>query len=72
MFSATTRFYSFSIHYKPALNIAYNAALQRHGVFKFPGKLYPSPAITEADLEQTQDAILEAVRSTFLNKFFSD
>lgn len=69
---ASCRDYRSAKHDKPALNTAYNAALRRHGVFKSPGKLYPSLAITEADLEQTQDAILEAVRSTFLNQFLSD
>jgi len=64
---ASCRDYRSAKHDKPALNTAYNATLRRHGVFKSPGKLYPSLAITEADLEQTQDAILEAVRSTFLN-----
>ena len=64
---AICRDYRSAKHDEPAQNTAYNAALRKHGVFKSPGKLYPSLAITEADLEQTRDAILEAVRSTFLD-----
>ncbi len=64
---AACRDYRSAKHDEPALNTAYNATLRKHGVFKSPGKLYPSLAITEADLEQTRDAVLEAVRSTFLD-----
>ncbi|WP_323769576.1 aspartate aminotransferase family protein [Antarctobacter sp.] len=64
---AACRDYRSAKHDDPAKNAAYNAALRKHGIFKSPGKLYPSLAITEADLEHTQAAVLEAVRSTFLD-----
>ncbi len=50
-------------HDDPMRNAGYNAALRAHGVFKSPGKLYPSLALTEADLEQTQNAVLAAVQA---------
>lgn len=53
-------------HDDPAQNAAYNATLRKNGIFKSPGKLYPSLAVTEADLEHTKDAILKAVGSAFL------
>jgi len=43
-----------------ALNAAYNTALRAQGVFKSPGKLYPSLALTEDDLALTQSAVTEA------------
>ncbi|MEL6747103.1 MAG: aminotransferase class III-fold pyridoxal phosphate-dependent enzyme [Pseudomonadota bacterium] len=48
-------------HADPHMNATYNAALRQHGVFKSPGKLYPSLAITEADLELTAAAVDKAV-----------
>ena len=54
-------------HDDPAKNAAYNATLRRHGIFKSPGKLYPSLAISKADLEQTHEAVLMAVQSTFVD-----
>ncbi|SLN67496.1 Glutamate-1-semialdehyde 2,1-aminomutase [Roseovarius albus] len=39
---------------------AYNKVLREHGLFKSPGKTYPSLAITEADLDQTHAAIKAA------------
>lgn len=39
----------------------YNKALRESGVFKSPGKLYPSLAITEVDFELTKHAVSEAV-----------
>jgi len=59
----TCRDYRTAKHDDPAINTQYNATLRRHGVFKSPGKLYPSLAITEADLEQTRDAVSQAVMS---------
>ncbi|GAB5446251.1 aspartate aminotransferase family protein [Gymnodinialimonas sp.] len=49
-------------HDDPTRNATYNAALRACGVFKSPGKLYPSLAITEADLELTQAAVAKAVQ----------
>ena len=49
-------------HDDPERNATYNAVLRDHGVFKSPGKLYPSLAITSADLEQTRAAVLAAVQ----------
>jgi glutamate-1-semialdehyde 2,1-aminomutase len=43
------------------INTAYNSTLRRNGIFKSPGKFYPSLAITAADLEQTQIAVTKAV-----------
>ncbi len=63
---AACRDYRSAKHDHPAQNTAYNAALRKHGVFKSPGKLYPSLAVTEADLEHTQDAVSKAVHATFL------
>ncbi|WP_420861876.1 aspartate aminotransferase family protein [Algirhabdus cladophorae] len=48
-------------HDDPAVNATYNDVLRANGVFKSPGKLYPSLAITEHDLEQTHAAIQAAV-----------
>ncbi len=63
---AACRDYRSAKHDHPAQNTAYNAALRKHGVFKSPGKLYPSLAVTEADLEHTQDAVSKAVHAIFL------
>ncbi|MFY0309049.1 aspartate aminotransferase family protein [Leisingera sp. D0M16] len=38
----------------------YNAVLREEGIFKSPGKTYPSLALTEEDLEQTEAAIRKA------------
>ena len=38
----------------------FNATLRGHGIFKAPGKVYPSLALTEADLAQTQSAVIAA------------
>ncbi len=50
-------------HDDPARNALYNSTLRQNGIFKSPGKLYPSLAVTEADLVQTEAAIAEAVRA---------
>lgn len=38
-------------------SVHYNALLRERGIFKAPGKMYPSLALTEADMQQTIDAI---------------
>lgn len=43
------------------LNTKFNQALRSKGVFKSPGKCYPSLAINEDDLEITRNAIAHAV-----------
>lgn len=63
---AACRDYRSAKHEDPAKNAAYNATLRKNGIFKSPGKLYPSLAVTEADLEHTRDAVLKAVESAFL------
>lgn len=37
-------------------NAGFNDTLRRKGIFKSPGKLYPSLALTQTDLEQTDNA----------------
>jgi glutamate-1-semialdehyde 2,1-aminomutase len=39
-----------------AMGAKFNAVLMQEGVFKAPGKTYPSLALTEADFELTQRA----------------
>jgi hypothetical protein len=46
--------------YCGARNAAFNKALRGAGVFKSPGKLYPSLAIDDQDLEWTDRAVREA------------
>ena len=41
----------------------YNQVLRQHGVLKSPSKLYPSLAITQADLSQTEAAVEAAVKA---------
>lgn len=55
------RDYRSAKHDDPARNALYNETLRAHGIFKSPGKLYPSLAVTEADLEQTRFAVAKAV-----------
>ncbi|NSY41376.1 aspartate aminotransferase family protein [Leisingera sp. ANG59] len=38
----------------------YNEVLRQEGIFKSPGKTYPSLALTEVDLDQTETAIRKA------------
>ena len=57
------RDYRTAKHDDPKRNATYNAALRGHGIFKAPGKLYPSLAVTQVDLEQTKAAVQEAVQS---------
>ncbi|NOD64025.1 MULTISPECIES: aspartate aminotransferase family protein [unclassified Ruegeria] len=58
---AECRDYRSASHDDPARNTSYNAALRSHGIFKAPGKLYPSLAVTEEDLDQTREAVRHAV-----------
>ena len=57
------RDYRSARHDDPGQNTIYNETLRRNGIFKSPGKLYPSLAVTEVDLEQTRAAVREAVLS---------
>ncbi|MES0864537.1 aminotransferase class III-fold pyridoxal phosphate-dependent enzyme [Ruegeria sp. SCPT10] len=59
--SSDCRDYRSAKHDDPKRNVLFNDVLRAHGIFKSPGKLYPSLAITKADLEQTQYAIQQAV-----------
>ncbi|MGI9511913.1 MAG: aspartate aminotransferase family protein [Anderseniella sp.] len=43
-----------------ARNLRFNKLLREKGIFKSPGKLYPCLALTDADIEQTIDAIAYA------------
>ena len=49
-------------HDDPAHNAIYNRALRENGIFKSPGKLYPSLAITQSDLDVTREAVQQAVK----------
>lgn len=60
---AACRDYRSARHDDPQQNATYNDVLRRHGVFKSPGKLYPSLAVTEDDLEMTRHAVKHAVAS---------
>lgn len=61
--NATCRDYRSAQHDDPGRNVLYNKTLRRHGVFKSPGKLYASLAITQEDLELTQNAVTQAVQA---------
>lgn len=50
-------------HDNPARNALYNDVLRQHGIFKSPGKLYPSLAVTDDDLAATHAAVLKAVQA---------
>jgi len=43
------------------LNIKYNKALRKRGLFKATGKCYPSLALTDEDIEITKNAVKETV-----------
>ena len=60
---APCRDYRSAAHDDPSRNATYNAALRDAGVFKSPGKLYPSLALTEDDISLTQAAIDAAVEA---------
>jgi glutamate-1-semialdehyde 2,1-aminomutase len=61
------RDYRTAKHDDPAVNATYNATLREHGIFKSPGKLYPSLALTQDDLAQTKAAFEHAARSIAMN-----
>ncbi len=42
---------------------AFNKSLRTHGIFKSPGKTYPSLALTDGDLQQTEYAIEQAAKA---------
>ena len=44
-------------------NTVFNTALRAGGLLKSPAKLYPSLALTTADLEQTEAAIEHAAKT---------
>ncbi|UXX82576.1 aspartate aminotransferase family protein [Roseovarius pelagicus] len=58
---AACRDYRTAKHADPQMNTRYNTSLRRHGVFKSPGKLYPSLALTDQDFELTKNAVEAAV-----------
>ncbi|MEM1301097.1 MAG: aminotransferase class III-fold pyridoxal phosphate-dependent enzyme [Pseudomonadota bacterium] len=60
------RDYRTAQHDDPARNATYNATLRQYGIFKSPGKLYPSLAISAEDLEKTKLAVEKAVSSISL------
>ncbi|MEM9781469.1 MAG: aminotransferase class III-fold pyridoxal phosphate-dependent enzyme, partial [Pseudomonadota bacterium] len=55
--AAEIRDYRSARHRDPQQSAVWNAELRSRGVFKSPGKLYPSLALTEADLAKTRAAI---------------
>ena len=48
-------------HKDPKQNSRYNDTLRKHGIFKSPGKLYPSLALTDDDLDMMRNAVDHAV-----------
>jgi glutamate-1-semialdehyde 2,1-aminomutase len=60
---SSCRDYRSAKHDDPQRNTLYNDTLRQHGIFKSPGKLYPSLAVTKEDLAQTQAAIEKAVEA---------
>jgi len=48
-------------HKDPNMNVIWNKALRENGVFKSPGKLYPSLALVDEDFALTAKAIQTAV-----------
>ncbi|WP_420585280.1 aspartate aminotransferase family protein [Ruegeria sp.] len=60
---AACRDYRSAKHDDPRRSVVYNDNLRANGIFKAPGKLYPSLAVTEADLEQTRAAVEKAVKA---------
>ena len=57
------RDYRTAKHDDPNRNAIYNHVLRDNGVFKSPGKLYPSLAISEADIDLTEQAVNKAVEA---------
>ena len=60
---ANCRDYRSAKHNDPKINETYNAVLRENGIFKSPGKLYPSLAVSAQDLALTQAAIEKAVQA---------
>ncbi|WP_170426918.1 aspartate aminotransferase family protein [Ruegeria arenilitoris] len=60
---ADCRDYRSAQHDDPQRGALYNATLRSNGVFKAPGKVYPSLAVTAADLEHTRLAVEKAVQA---------
>ena len=50
-------------HSDPKINAVWNSTLRAHGVFKSPGKLYPSLALENDDLEMTRSAFKHAAHA---------
>ena len=50
-------------HSDPKINEVWNSTLRTHGVFKSPGKLYPSLALKNDDLELTRAAFKHAANA---------
>ena len=50
-------------HNQPELAALYSQTLREQGILKSPSKLYPSLAITDADLDQTDEAVTAAVKA---------
>ena len=59
----TCRDYRSASHDDPAHGAVYNNTLRKNGLFKAPGKLYPSLAVTEEDLEQSRLAFKKAAQA---------
>jgi glutamate-1-semialdehyde 2,1-aminomutase len=59
----TPRTYRDTVAVNAARNAKFNAVLRANGVFKSPGKLYPSLALTEADFELTDRAVAAAAQA---------
>lgn len=60
---AECRDYRSAKHRNPEDNAIYNDVLRRNSVFKSPGKLYPSVALTDDDLDLTAEAVSAAVKA---------
>jgi len=55
------RDYRSARHDNPQRGVIYNQVLRAQGVFKAPGKVYPSLALTQDDLALTREAVAKAV-----------
>lgn len=55
------RDYRSARHQDSRVGAVFNETLRRYGVFKAPGKLYPSLAIDDADILETAEAVSRAV-----------
>ncbi|MEM7296227.1 MAG: aminotransferase class III-fold pyridoxal phosphate-dependent enzyme [Pseudomonadota bacterium] len=49
-------------HDDPTMNVTWNKVLREHGMLKSPAKLYPSLALSDAELEQTRSAFASAAQ----------